>query len=130
MLTLQFIPHSEIAGLGIDEKVSKLLRMAKEDKIIVVEGKLKPEEEARLIQRTMEQINSRFRGIEICDITSDAIRKNVFEKIKNEIARVLMGGRMGMTVIGPASVIKEIKKDPNKIRLFTKEVKRSRKRRG
>lgn len=128
MLTLQFISHNEIASLSPEQRVNKLLRLAKEDKIVVVEGKLRAEEEAKLIQKTMEQIDSKFKGIEICDIESSAISDRVFERVRSGIARILLGERMGMTVIGPASVIKEIKKDPNKIRLLTREV-NSRKRR-
>ncbi|MBU1203896.1 MAG: DUF2073 domain-containing protein [Nanoarchaeota archaeon] len=126
MLTLQFIPYSEIGSLDSEQKINKLLRLAKEDKIVVVEGKLKAEEEAKLIQKTMEQINSKFKGLEICDVNSDAIGEGIMNKLRNGIARLLIGERMGMTIIGPASVIKEIKKDPNKIRLFTKDVKKRR----
>ena len=128
MLTLQFISHNEIVSLSSEQKVNKLLRLAKEDKIVVVEGKLKPEEEAKLIQKTMEQIDSKFKGIEICDIESNVLSDRIFERVRSGIAKILLGGRMGMTVIGPASVIKEIKKDPNKIRLFTREVKRNKRR--
>jgi hypothetical protein len=31
-----------------------------------------------------------------------------------------LGERQGLTIIGPASIVKEIKKDPNKIQLLTK----------
>ena len=34
---------------------------------------------------------------------------------------MLLGDRQGLTVIGPATIVKEIKKDPNKIELLTKE---------
>ena len=33
----------------------------------------------------------------------------------------VLGNKQGLTVIGPASVVKKIKKDPNKIELLTKE---------
>ena len=42
---------------------------------------------------------------------------------RNAIFNMLLGDRQGMTIIGPASVVKEIKKDPNKIELLTQEVK-------
>jgi hypothetical protein len=32
---------------------------------------------------------------------------------------LLLGNRQGMTIIGPATVVKEIKKDPNNIELLT-----------
>jgi hypothetical protein len=36
---------------------------------------------------------------------------------------MLMGNRQGMTIIGPASIVKQIKQDPEKIQVFT-DVKR------
>jgi hypothetical protein len=41
------------------------------------------------------------------------------KKIKKEFFRLMLGNSEGMTIIGPASVIKEIKRDPNKIQLYT-----------
>jgi len=38
MLTLQFIPHSEIEGLDSDARIKKLLDVVKEEKIVVLEG--------------------------------------------------------------------------------------------
>ncbi len=40
---------------------------------------------------------------------------------------MLMGDRMGFTIIGPATIIKQIKKDPDKIELFTKDIKKKKK---
>ena len=39
----------------------------------------------------------------------------------------LLGDRKGFTVIGPATIVKQIKKDPDKIELFTKEAYKKRK---
>jgi hypothetical protein len=39
----------------------------------------------------------------------------------------LLGDRSGLTIIGPASVVKAIKKDPNKIELYTSEKRKKRK---
>ncbi len=128
MLTLQFVPYEEIEGLGSSERIKKLLGMVKDEKIVVLEGRLKKEEEAALIKRTMEEISERFRGIELSVVYPDR-RKGTFGKsIKNNIADMLLGQRQGLTVLGPASLIKEIRKDPDKIQLFTQEKKKKRKR--
>ena len=37
------------------------------------------------------------------------------------LSNVLLGDRQGMTIIGPATVVKKIEKNPNKIELFTNE---------
>jgi len=120
MLTLQFIPYSEIEFLDTDGRIKKLLRIVKDDKIVVMEGKLKSEEEAELIRRTMEEINDNFKGVELAVIYPNTENSDFFKKLKNKFYNLLLGDRQGLTVIGPAKIVKEIRQDPNKIQLFTK----------
>ena len=51
----------------------------------------------------------------------DKSKQDAMQKIKGSFAKVLLGDRQGMTIIGPASVVKRIEKNPDKIELFTKE---------
>ncbi len=121
MLTLQFVPYSDIEDLSLDDRIKKILNIVKEEKIIVMEGRLKKSEEAELIKATMERINSKFKGIEISVIYPENRGATLGKKLKSGLAQMLLGERQGLTVIGPASLIKEIKKDPDKIQLFTAE---------
>ncbi len=130
MLTLQFVPYEEIEGLGSTERIKKLLGMVKDDKIVVLEGRLRKEEEAALIRRTMEEISERFKGIELSVIYPDKKKGTFGRTIKSNIADMLLGQRQGLTVLGPASLIKEIRKDPDKIQLFTQERKKGKKRKN
>ncbi|MBS3146038.1 DUF2073 domain-containing protein [Candidatus Woesearchaeota archaeon] len=124
MLTLQFIPYNDIQYLTPERRINKLINVVKENKIVLMQGRLVPEEESTLIERTMEQINrSNFKGIEICTIYPES-DSNVVEKLKSKIANLLLGNREGLTIIGPATVVKEIKKHPDKIQLFTTDVKK------
>ena len=41
MLTLHFIPYTEIEELGSARRVKKILDIAKENKIVLLEGRLK-----------------------------------------------------------------------------------------
>ncbi len=79
MLTLQFVPHSEISGLNSEKKVQKLLKIVKEEKIILLEGKLHSNEKSDLIRKTMEEIDDRFKGIEIEELETDSKDKAFFE---------------------------------------------------
>ena len=115
MLILQYIPFHELQGLTTAEKIRKILKSVKEDKIILVDGKLAPMEESELIKATMEQIDRKFKGIEICSVDYQVRSEHFFDYLKRTIAHMLLNKNAGVTVIGPASVIKEIRKDPNKI---------------
>lgn len=123
MVTLRIVTYSEIEKLSSLGRIRKLLNIAKEKKIVLLQGRLKKEEEVELIKATMEEINSDFKGIELSVINPDEKAKG-FGKIRN----MLLGDRQGFTIIGPASVVKQIKKDPNKIELFTKDTFRLKKR--
>ena len=118
MLTLQFIPYVEIENLSSEKRVSKLLNVVKEDKIVVLEGRLKKEEEANLIKQTMECIDDEFKGIELSVIYPDVRNKLALDNVKKMFINLLLGDRNGITIIGPASIVKEIKKDPKKIELM------------
>jgi len=125
LLKLQFIPYNEIAELNSVKRINKLLKIVKDEKIILLEGRLKSHEETELISRTMEEINNKFKGIEISVINPDkSDGKDILQKLKKIVINLMLGYRSGFTIIGPASVIKEIKQDPNKIELLTQEAKR------
>src|SRR3989338_6917754 len=124
MLTLQYQPHHEFAYLEIDDKLKRILKAVKEDKILIIEGRLKPLEESELIKRTMEEINKKFKGIEIASFDYDFKNLELWDKVKKNLAYMLLRRRSGLTIVGPATVVREIKKDPNKIELFTMDKKR------
>ncbi len=124
-LTLAFVPYEEIAKLSSLGKIKKLLSLAKEDKIVVLEGRLSKEEEGELIKTTMEEIDRKFKGIEL-QVIYPGKAGDAVSKLKAGVANVLLGNRGGLTIIGPANIVKEIKKDPHKIQMFTKSPKRRR----
>ncbi len=122
MLTLQFIPYSVIASFDSEARIKKLLELAKEEKIVLLEGRLRESEEAELIKKTMESITEKFTGIELAVIHPEGKDNTLYKKIQTILIKLLLGKRDGFTIIGPANIIKEIKKDPDKIQLFTKEL--------
>lgn len=127
MVTLQFVPYSEIEDLSSVGRIRKLLNIAKANKIVLLQGRLKQDEEAELIKATMEEINREFKGIELA-VIEHASKKEVsgFSKFKAGVFNYLLGSRSGLTIIGPSSVVKKIKRDPNKIELYTKEARKRR----
>ncbi len=119
MLTLEFVPYTEIEHLDSQGRIDKLFDIVKQEKIILMQGRLKPEEETLLISETMRQIQDKFRGVEICTIFPEEKNLQFFNKFKKEMVKALIGHRDGITIIGPSSIVKEIRKNPNKVELFT-----------
>lgn len=118
MLTIQFIPYHEITPLTPEERLEKLINLVKKNKLVVMQGRLKPVEEAGLIQKTMEHVSKDFKGIELCTIYPEPKNQKLMAQMKGLLLKALTGAKDGITVIGPASIIKHIKRNPDKIELL------------
>jgi len=120
-LTIQFMPYSEINHLSPMERIKKILNIVLQGKIIILQGRLKAEEEAKLIEHTMTLIDhvKGFSGVEIASISSEN-EIGMFDKVRNNLAKILVGEQDAITVIGPANLVKEIKKNPKKLELLLK----------
>lgn len=120
--TIQFLPYSEIRDLNSDDRIRKILGIVLGNSILILQGRLKTEEEARLIGDTMAMIDHvrTFKGIELAVISSND-RAGFFGKMKSGLANALSGGDLGaVTIIGPATIVKEMKRNPKKIELMLK----------
>lgn len=124
MVTIRLVPYAEVGFLSSVGRIRKLLNLAKENKIVLLQGRLDSEEEAELIKATMEEINKEFKGIELAVINPEARGLSGTQRFKENMLSLLLGNRRGMTVIGPASIVKKIKKNPNNIELYTREKKK------
>ena len=98
--------------------------MIDENKILIIQGKLEPHEEKDLIEETMRKIGTskkaKFRGIELASLVPNMKNSNVFDNFKTRVANMLVGERDALTIIGPATIVKEIKRDPSKMQLLLK----------
>jgi len=115
-MILRIVPYNEIENLSSLGRIRKLLNIAKENKIVLLQGRLRSEEEEELIKTTMEEITPEFRGIEHSVINPEENARGL-----GRIRNFILGNRGGFTIIGPASIVKDIKKNPNKIELLMNE---------
>jgi hypothetical protein len=118
-LTLHFMPFSEIASLDSVERIKKLLGIILNNKIVILQGQLKPEEETRLIEDTMIMAGNikGFKGVELAVIAqNDGL--GGFQRFKFGLAKALTGAQNALTIIGPATIVKEMKKDPKKLEVM------------
>lgn len=124
MISFQYMPYREHSSLDTDAKLKKILKISKQNKIILMQGRLKPHEEARLIEETMSQITKKFAGISFCTINPNqqngkkAKNKPFQKKLKDSLYNLTLGRRDILTIIGPASIVKDIRKNPTKIDLL------------
>ena len=119
-LTIQFVPYTEIERLHSGDRIRKLLNLVLGNRIIILQGKLWPEEETRLIEDTMVMVGhvKGFKGIELAVISGDG-EGGVYTRFKQGLASMLTGGNVNaVTIIGPATIVKEMKRNPKKIELL------------
>ena len=100
-INLEYLPYEEFKKMT-PRKVINLIK--KKNKLLIIPKKLKPEEEAKLIEEAMNFVDAeKFKGIEIASITREGEKKfwSFLRKLKQD---------NDITLIGNADAIKEIKK--------------------
>ncbi|MFC1710950.1 DUF2073 domain-containing protein [Nanoarchaeota archaeon] len=121
--SIQFMPYSEIRSVDSTRRIQKILKIVLGNKILILQGRLSPEEETRLIGDTMAMMGhiKNFKGIELAVISGNNNKSNFMDRIRTNLTTALAGGDLGaVTIIGPATIVKEIKKNPKKIELLLK----------
>lgn len=105
-ISINLVSKQKLEKLSSQEKLDFILREIRQGKVLVLEQGLTPLEQTALIERTMEEIEEdAFIGIEIDGYLED--KATLFRRLFGVIRKP------GLTVIGPADLIKTIKKDGN-----------------
>lgn len=112
-LQIEFVSSKTLRSKDIEEKAKFILNsVKKEKKILILEEALSREEERVLYQRTMESITKDFPGIEISSFGEEP------SSVRKSLIKLLGGKANGLTIVGPSNLVHEIKKDPDKLRVF------------
>lgn len=101
MIQVNLVSKEKLKKMSPMEKIRMILENVKEGKVVVLESGLTPEEEAKLIELTMLEIDhENFVGIEV---ESYPYKEGFLSK--------LLGKKTGrLTLIGPANKVKTISK--------------------
>jgi hypothetical protein len=103
-LKMDFLSSDALKNRTSMEKISLIVEKVKAGDLLVMEGGLTPAEEAELIETTMREIDiENFVGIDIYTLEKDKISFFGLSKKKT----------IGITIIGPANVMKSVKKKSN-----------------
>ncbi len=116
MLRIKFLPYEKAKK----EDIKGMLNDLKSGMIIVIDAKLPAEEETKIIEETMKIVSEKFPGIELSSIEiSHSKSETTLDKIKEVIIEKLSGKKRGLTIIGPAKIIRKIEKNPEELLLYT-----------
>ena len=132
-LKFNFISSVILDGKPLNKRISFILNKVKDGTILVTDGVMKPDEEMALIKETMRRVDTGFPGIEVASLKKPTKGlQRVLEDVTDQSDKVrkylsiLTGTKMktsslktGLTLIGPAKYIKDIKKNPNSFSVLT-----------
>ena len=107
-ISVNLVSRDKLDDFSSNEKLNFILKEVKKGKVLVLEQGLTPFEQTELIEHTMREIKQdTFIGIEIEGYSEDkqSFLQKIFKIIK----------KPRMTVIGPADLLKTIRKDNNMI---------------
>ncbi len=103
-LKMDFLSSDALSTHTSMEKISMIVERVKGGNLVVIEGGLSPGEEAELIETTMREIDiENFMGIDIYTLEKD--KKALFGISKKKA--------VGLTIIGPANIMKDVNKQSN-----------------
>lgn len=112
---VNLISSNMLEGMTTEEKLDFILEEVRQGEVLVLERGLTPDEQSRLIERTMEDINAdsddggEFIGIEMEGYRDDG-STTWLQKLLGKIRPPRM------TLIGPANKLKTIHKDDDVIK--------------
>ena len=111
---IEFVAAKKLAGMDSDAKIKFILEAVKKfrNKIIVLESGLSRGEEKQLIEKTMSFVTRDFPGIEIASLGG------ADDGFTSQIIKLLGGKTAGLTVVGPSNLVRQVKRDPNKLSLL------------
>ena len=122
-MKIDFVSSVKLNGKTQKKKINYILGKVKDGSILVMDGVMRPEEEMDLIKETMRRVDDGFPGIEVCSLKKQVKGfKQIFETLTDRREKIwnwLTGKqdqtnlKTGITLVGPAKLIKKIKKNPD-----------------
>ena len=84
-----------------------------------MQGRLSPEEETRLIEDTMIMVGNikGFKGVELA-VIEQGNDLTAMQKLRFGLAKAITGQQNALTIIGPATIVKEMKRNPKKLEVM------------
>jgi hypothetical protein len=131
-LKFDFVSSAVLEGKPKEKRINFILNKVKDGTILVTDGVMSAEEEMDLIKETMRRVDDGFPGIEVASLkkptTGIAKLMEKFSEQKDKIKiffaslrgeKASTSLKTGLTLIGPAKYIRQVKKNPNSFSVLT-----------
>ncbi|MFP4045627.1 MAG: DUF2073 domain-containing protein [Candidatus Aenigmatarchaeota archaeon] len=114
-IKIEFLSRENLKEKNFDDKLGMIMDKVRDENILVLEEALGPEEKASLIERSMEEVDDDFPGIEFSGFDP---KQNWFEKMFQAIT-----GRKqkdGLLIVGSSDIMEKLEEDKDEISLLAK----------
>lgn len=115
-LKIKYIPYERFEKMDTDKLISEI----KKKNIILIDARIGSKEETKLIEDVMRKISGRFKGIEFASIEFEEKNFSLLGMLRKRLKEFVIGYKRGITVIGPANLIREIKRNPEELLLYVR----------
>ena len=113
-ISIKLIPYE-----NMKKDMDVIFDELKKGSIVIIDAKISPEEESEIIARTMENIDLKFKGIEISTIdVKRGWKESRLSMVVEKVRRLLGAKERGITIIGSANLVKKMEKTPEEIYLY------------
>jgi hypothetical protein len=118
-VTIEFMSGEKLSDKNFKEKLDLVLEKVSDNSVIVLDETWTPDEKRELIQKSMEEVDEDFPGVEFMGLNSeeskfDKVRNMFYEKILNETYR------NGLTIVGNSRVMEKIKEERDTVSFLAK----------
>ncbi|PKM92436.1 MAG: hypothetical protein CVU81_00485 [Euryarchaeota archaeon HGW-Euryarchaeota-1] len=112
-----FLPMSKLDDKADVDIFKKIISEVRQGNLVLIEKNISPLFEGQLIKETMKSVDDNFEGIEFVRLDLSEKKSGFLDFIRTSLSKFLVGER-ALTLIGPSSIIKNIKRNPNAISMF------------
>lgn len=115
---IEFISQEKLGDMEFQGKLDMILEEVKEDKILVLEEVLTPQEKRKLIEGVLSEVDEEFPGIEFSGLEST---EDAFDKVINNVYGFLGRRRkQGLTIVGNSDIMEEVETEKDSVSLLAK----------
>ena len=109
-LRMNLMSLDSMKDLDSNGRIEEILSMVRENKLVILDGRLPGEEEMLLVQATMGKVGDEFAGIEVCTIERELTKyAEIYQKLVGMVSKKPIS-KSGLTFIGPSKMVKQINK--------------------
>lgn len=118
-VTVEFFSRAKLQDRSFEEKMEEIMDKVRESAVLVLEEGWSAEQKRKFIQKTMEEADEEFPGVEFMGLDPS---DNRLERAKSFVFDTVLGQdyRSGLTIVGNSRVMEKMKEEKHSISFLAK----------